>query len=200
VFAPDPPTGLEAARDLVPNLVVIDGASLDRAADLLLDLRHDGATRRVSLAVIAAPPGAAGEEALRRAGANLVLPAPVDPVVWNRRLEELLDVPPRRESRLKASFQLWCRAESQETAHEAVVLNLSVRGMLIETREPLPVGSTVDLRLSLPGDAGPLPLVGLVVRNVPFDPHGFRGGVQFLILRDHVRERLRSYIETESAE
>src|SRR6185436_13411690 len=122
--------------------------------------------------------------------------AAVDPLVWDRRLEELLDVPPRREARLPAQFDLWCRSDPASALHEGIVLNISVRGMLIETRESLPAGSTVDLRLTLPGDTEPLSLIGLVVRSAA-DPQGsgsVQSGVQFLILRDPVRERLRSFI------
>jgi hypothetical protein len=196
ITALDADEGLTAARRLVPNLVVV-GEALPDALRVLRTLRHDDATRRVSLAAVAA---AAAEDGLRRSGANVVLTPPVDPVAWDRRLEELLDVPPRREARLHASFQLWCRTDPASELGEGLVLNMSVRGMLIETRETLPVGSTVDLRLSLPGDVEPLPLVGLVVRTVEVERGRSTSGVQFLILRDPVRERLRSFIEAETKE
>jgi len=195
LFSREAEQGLATARQALPNLVVVDGR-LPGASDLLHTLRSDGATRRISLAAIA---DTEGEGPLRRAGANLVLPSPLEPAVWDQRLEELLDVPPRRESRLYASFSLWCRSDAGGDLHEALVLNMSVRGMLIETQEALPVGSTVDLRLTLPG-AEPVPLVGLVVRTAPAEPGRFRNGVQFLILRDPVRDRLRTYIEAEAKE
>jgi len=195
LFSREAEQGLATARQALPNLVVVDGA-LPGANDLLHTLRSDGATRRISLAAIA---DTESEGPLRRAGANLVLPSPLEPAVWDQRLEALLDVPPRRESRLYASFHLWCRSDAGGDLHEALVLNMSVRGMLIETQEALPVGSTVDLRLTLPG-ADPVPLVGLVVRTAPAEPGRFRNGVQFLILRDPVRDRLRTYIEAEAKE
>jgi CheY-like chemotaxis protein len=195
LFSREAEQALATARQALPNLVVVDGG-LPGATELLHTLRSDGATRRLSLAAIA---DAEGEGPLRLAGANLVLPSPVEPAVWDQRLEELLDVPPRRESRLYASFNLWCRSDAGGDLHEALVLNMSVRGMLIETQEALPVGSTVDLRLTLPG-AEPVPLVGLVVRTAPAEPGRFRNGVQFLILRDPVRDRLRTYIEAEAKE
>jgi hypothetical protein len=81
-----------------------------------------------------------------------------------------------------------------------VVLDMSVQGMLIEIRETLPVGSTVDLRLPLPGDQEPVALIGLVVRTAAVEAGRCRSGVQFLIVRDPVRERIRSYIEAEAKE
>jgi hypothetical protein len=204
VFAPGAAACLETARRIVPNLIVVHGTRVREAAELLRALRSDGATRRVSLAAIV-PPGEE-EDALRLSGANLVIPSAVDPTVWDRRLEELLDVPPRREARLHAAFELWCRADPKAALHEGVVLNISVRGMLIETPESLPVGSTVDLRLALPDTTNepagePVSLVGLVVRSTAAaDAGGFQSGVQFLILRDPVRERIRSFIEAEIKE
>jgi len=209
VFAYEADAGLETARRIVPNLIIVHGTRVHEAAELLRTLRSDDATRRVSLAAISL--GEAEAEALRRSGANLVLPAAVDPSVWDRRLEELLDVPPRRETRLPASFELWCRSDPKGVLHEGVVLNISVRGMLIETRESLPVGSTVDLRLMLPdvsatrnvereGSAEALSLIGLVVRSIADDRGSIQSGVQFLILRDPVRERLRSFIGGEAKE
>ena len=196
LFATEAEEGLATARRLVPNLVVV-GAGLVGAPRFLRTLRHDDATRRLSLAAVA-PRDA--EDELRRSGANLVLSPPVDPVAWDQRLEELLDVPPRREARLHASFGLWCRTDPTSELREALVLNMSVRGMLIETRETLPVGSTVDLRLSLPGAAEPVPLIGLVVRTVEIETKRFHNGVQFLILREPVRRRIHSFIETEAKE
>jgi len=204
VFAPGASACLETARRIVPNLIVVNGTRVREAAELLRALRSDGATRRISLAAIV-PPGEE-EDALRLSGANLVIPSAVDPTVWDRRLEELLDVPPRREARLHAAFELWCRADPKAALHEGVVLNISVRGMLIETPESLPVGSTVDLRLTLPDTASeaaaaePLSMVGLVVRSVAAEAGSFQSGVQFLILRDPVRERIRSFIEAEIKE
>jgi hypothetical protein len=194
VFADSAGTAVEMARDLQPSLVLVHG-QLPQATSLLRHLREDDLTRKISLVAIAGRTRHVGDEALRRAGANLVLPSSLEAAIYDRRLEELLAVPRRRETRLPASFQLWCRSESSGPLKEALVLNISVRGMLIETAEPLPMGTTVEIRLSLPGDAEPMPVVALVERQVPAPDRGFQSGVQFLILRDHVRDRIRAFID-----
>jgi hypothetical protein len=194
VFADTANAGFEMARALQPSLVLVHG-QLPQATALLRHLREDELTRRISLVAIAGRTRHLGDEALRRAGANLVLPASLQAAIYDRRLEELLAVPRRRETRLPAAFQLWCRAEAAGPLSEAVVLNISVRGMLIETGEPLPMGSTVEIRLSLPGDAEPVPIVALVERQDPVEGGRFQSGVQFLILRDHVRDRIRAFID-----
>jgi hypothetical protein len=198
VFAKAADAALQMARDLLPEMVLVDGDTLPGASRLVRRLRQDDATRGLSLAAIAGREKGAGEDALRRAGANLVLPRTVSTSAFDRRLQELLAVPRRREIRLAASLQLWCRAEPTGPLKEAVVLNLSVRGMLIETQEPLPLGTTVEIRLPLPGDGEALSLMGLVEREAERNGGGPRSGVQFLIVRDQAREKIRAFIEAEA--
>jgi DNA-binding NarL/FixJ family response regulator len=198
VFAKNAEMALQMARDLQPQMVLVDGATLPGAGQLVRQLRQDDATRALSLAAIAGREKGASQDALRRAGANLVLPQTVSTSAFDRRLQELLAVPRRREMRLAASLQLWCRAEPTGPLREAVVLNLSVRGMLIETQEPLPVGMTVEIRLPLPGDGEALVLMGLVEREAERSGDAHRSGVQFLIVRDQVREKIRAFIEAEA--
>jgi hypothetical protein len=194
-FADTANEGFEKALALQPSLVLVHAGELPQALTLLKRIREDDHTRRLSLAAIAGRSRHLGEDALRRAGANLVLPASLQAAIYDRRLEELLAVPPRRETRLPASIQLWCRSEASGPLSEAVVLNISVRGMLIETGEPLPMGTTVEIRLPLPGEPEPVPIVALVERQGAAPGGRFRSGVQFLILRDHVRERIRAFID-----
>jgi DNA-binding NarL/FixJ family response regulator len=199
VFAKNLDAAVQMARELQPQLVLVDGDSVPEASKLVRRLRQDEATRSLSLAAIAGRDKRASQDALLRAGANLVLPRTVSTSAFDRRLQELLAVPRRREMRLAASLQLWCRSEPTGPLKEAVVLNLSVRGMLIETQEPLPLGTTVEIRLPLPGDGEPLVLMGLVEREAETPGgKGHRNGVQFLIVRDQVRERIRAFIEAEA--
>jgi CheY-like chemotaxis protein len=196
-FADTAEEGFEKALALKPSLALIDASVLKDALTLLKRLRSNEATRKISLVAISGSTREAREDPLRHAGANLVLPVRLDTAIFDRRLEGLLEVPPRREIRLSASFQLWCRSEAAGPLQDATVLNMSIRGMLIETREPLPVGTTVEIRLPLPGDPEPLALMALVEREAQAPAGRFRCGVHFLILRDQARERIRSYLEAE---
>lgn len=192
-LAPDIHSGFQMAQDLRPSLVVVNAEELPDAVKLIRRLRRDDATRATAVAAIAGRSKALGAS---RAGANLVLPTGLEAAVYDRQLEELLEVTPRRETRLPASFQLWCRSEASGPLREAIVLNISVRGMLIETKEPLPAGVTVEIRLPLPNEPEPLPLMALVERVVSEAAGRYRSGVQFLMLRDHVRDRIRAFIDS----
>jgi CheY-like chemotaxis protein len=192
----DPEQALATAQRVRPSLVVVDAGGVPDAIKLIHKLRRDPATRYTSIVAIAGRARNLRDEQLREAGANLVLPSTLRAAIYDRRLEELLEVPPRRETRLSAHFQLWCRSEPSGPLREALVLNISVRGMLIETEEPLPAGATVEIRLPLPNEPEPVPLMALVERVAQEAEGRHRSGIQFLILRDHVRDRIRAYIDS----
>jgi len=117
----------------------------------------------------------------------------VVPYLWDAWIEELLNVPRRRDARVPVSIAVWSHtAPGSEPARGATV-NISVKGMLLETTEPLDVGSKLDLTFTLPGGM-PIRAVGQVVReHLALDGGSSRLGVEFLILRDGARDRIRSY-------
>jgi CheY-like chemotaxis protein len=201
VCAPTHTAGLEAARRLQPNLILLDDTDPPATLSLIAGLRDDPVVRRVSIAVLSRARALSlqEEESLRRAGANLVLSGEVEPTLWDSRLEELLDVPRRREVRVPVQFAVWSRLGPSDPAVEGLALNLSVRGMLLESDQPLDVGARLDLSFSLPrGDAAELRVVGQVVREAASTTGRPRTGIEFLILRGDARERIRAFVEDET--
>jgi hypothetical protein len=199
-FAPSPQAALGVAPSVQPNLVLVASSDMAEARALIRQLREQAGTRRSSVAVLcrSASLSIGDEEALREAGANLVLVGQVDGSLWDGRIEELLQVPARREARIPVRFEVWSRFEEDAALVEAVGLNISVRGMLLETRDPLDRGMQLDLSFSLPPQQDELHVVGRVVREAGESGTGFRSGAEFLILRGNARERIRAFIETKS--
>jgi type IV pilus assembly protein PilZ len=78
--------------------------------------------------------------------------------------------------------------------------NINEGGMFIETEDPQPVGTRVELEFKLPGSEDPLKVTGLVVRSDVVGPEGSQGmGIEFESLaeteRDHINlivRKLRS--------
>ena len=70
---------VDVARVRRPTMVVVGGLAPAAAAACLQQLRADDATRQSALAVLCPPSALDQEEALRAAGANVVLPTPVMP-------------------------------------------------------------------------------------------------------------------------
>ncbi len=195
VFAPRADGAFDVARRLLPALVVVDAAEAAALA-LVERLRGTPETRRSSVAVVAQSLDRGAEEALRQAGANLVLVGEVDPTLWDSRLDELISVPRRRDLRIKVRFDVWSRIDPEASAVEAIGLNVSVRGLLLETEEPLDMGTRLDIAFTLPGQDAELRVVGQVVREAVTDGKP-RCGVELLILRGDARRRIEEFVESE---
>ncbi len=199
LFAPSATPALEIARSEDPRLVVVDGADADAALDLIGRLRGGDGTRACSIVVVSRSPALADADALRHAGANLVLAGEADPALWDSRLDELLDVPKRLDARIRVRFEVWSRFDAADAPIEAVALNISLRGLLLETDEPLDIGTNLDLRFQLPGEDDELRAVGRVVREAEPAPDGrCRAGIELMILRGDARERLRAFTAAEA--
>jgi uncharacterized protein (TIGR02266 family) len=77
-------------------------------------------------------------------------------------------------------------------------VNISRGGIFINTRNPLEVGTTVRLIISLPDTAFPFDLSGRVTRvNHPHNPsnHVSGMGIEFLDVEDDKRERIERFVE-----
>jgi PilZ domain-containing protein len=192
VFSPSPKAALERVASLGVRLVVMDTETRDGALHFVEELRRASLTRKVSIAVLGRTLSLKDEDALRVAGANLVLSGRVEPKVWNGRLDELLSVPSRREVRVPVLCEAWS-AIGSEPPLEGWALNISLRGALLEMEVPLDIGTAIALTLQLPGGAE-VRSVARVVREAGGIGTRFKSGVELLILRDDGRERLQSFI------
>jgi DNA-binding response OmpR family regulator len=190
----DPAAVQSTASNLLPHMVVIHGQPPDSAEALVRQIKHTPETRRASVVVIL-PGGASGAElALRRAGASLAIPEPLDPLVWDDTLEELLTQPRRKDARIPAGFVVW--PEPREASRRGTALNLSVRGMLIETQQSLGAGATIEVVLELP--AGAAEVVGQVVRESSGQGRARCYGVDFIVLRGSARGQIHAFVESET--
>jgi PAS domain S-box-containing protein len=191
-------TTLEAAIEVCrvrhATMIVVGGFEPAVAAQCLRRLRAEATTRTSALAVLCTVSALDQEQPLRIAGANVVLPTPVDPEVWDARLDQLLRVPRRRSTRIPVRLTVWSRRSADPEPVEGVMLNVSVHGMLLETAEALPVGARFDLSFRLPRDLSDVQAVGRVVREVA-DGSTPREGVEFVVLRGDARDRIAAFVE-----
>ena len=172
-----------------PGLVIIDADLMD-APQLITGLRGDEATRHTSIVVIARGDFDPDEVQLLEAGANAILrlPASAD---WTR-LERLLDVPLRKETRLPVDLKVEAFAGGVPEPEPGEAVNLSTRGMLLETWASLQTGDDIDLSFRLPPDPQDVRAGGRVVRLA--GPSRF--GVEFTELDSDVPPRIARYLET----
>jgi hypothetical protein len=195
VFAA-PDLGLDGIHTHHPDLVILAGDDTAAALRSLGRIRADGRTRGVSVGVVRRSVTLDEETQLRKAGANVVFGGQVVPYLWDAWIEELLHVPRRREARVSVSIAVWSHTAPGSDPGRGTSVNISVKGMLLETVEPLDIGSKLDLTFTLPGTSGPVRAVGQVVREDALKDGGPpRLGIEFLILRDGARDRIRTYVE-----
>lgn len=192
--APDPEAGFETAATRQPRLVIV--ALGEEAAEALVRrLRDDERTRTASVVVVlpfALPPI---EHALRLAGANAVLSGRPDPFHWDHTLEALLHVPSRSAVRIPVLFWTWFRL-GDEPARQGRVLNLSEHGLLLESPQPMDLGTRIEARLTL-AEAGPdLSVIGEVVREAGGEERRWLYGVVFRRLNDELRASLQRFVRT----
>jgi len=197
IFAPSLDRAFEVACSALPKLVILDGGPQEQALETLRRFRGDGATRKMSLAVLRQTATVAEVEALRRAGANVVFAGEALPYLWDAWLEELLDVPRRRVARVPLRLDVWSRFDASDAPLLGTIVDISVKGMLLETEGPIEVGTKLDLAFSLPEEPVDLRVVAQVIRQEAGEEGRARMGVEFLIVREAVRGRIRSFVESE---
>ncbi|HEY5906941.1 MAG TPA: protein kinase, partial [Vicinamibacteria bacterium] len=185
-----PGGALDVARAFVPSVVVVDGADALATLELIRRLRENTGTRRSSMVVVCRQSGVAHVE-FERAGANLVLTGPVDPPVWNARLEELLLIPRRVKMRLPVRAVPRSDAGAGEPI-PAVTHDVSVGGILLETKASLAPGTILDLGFTLPGVAGEAKATGSIVRVSRETPP--LSGIRFLSFEGNFRDRLHAVL------
>jgi hypothetical protein len=195
VFAA-PDLGLDDVHTHHPDLVILAGDDTAATLRSLGSIRGDGRTRGVSVGVVRRSVTLDEETQLRKAGANVVFGGQVVPYHWDAWIEELLHVPRRREARVIVSIAVWSHTAPGSDPGRGTSVNISVKGMLLETVEPLDIGAKLDLTFTLPGTGGPVRAVGQVVReDATRDGGSPRLGIEFLSLRDGARDRIRTYVE-----
>jgi len=192
---PDPAAAIAAASELRPHLVVIGGDDLDATLGLVRALRSDPRSRPTAIVVLSRSLPAKGEDLLLGAGANAVLPTPVDPFVWDPRLEELLSVPQRRSHRIPVRLRDWSGLVRAAEEMGGEVVNIGARGVLLESPAPLELGAKLGLTFRLPGDSADIQVVGQVVRPAGGAEGQWRAGVEFLVYRGDARERIVAFVE-----
>lgn len=172
-----------------PDIVVLD-RDVPWTARLLAALREDPTTRGLSIVVLARGDFDPSEVALLEAGANAILRLPAGPE-WDQRLERLLHVPVRKDARFSVHFAVDAFSPAAPEAVNAMALNLSVRGMLLETAGEVGVGDDLALQFALPGSPDFIRTNGRVVRQA--GPGQF--GIQFEELEGGAKERIRRFTQ-----
>jgi hypothetical protein len=131
-----------------------------------------------------------------RCGAHAVMINPVAPAVLARKVQELLDVPPRRSYRVILNVAV--EGASRNRTFLCNSENISSSGMLISTEEPLLQGDGVSCSFYLPGGSKVI-AHGTIARVVKEGPGAGikRYGVAFAGLTAELKTAIEAFINRE---
>ncbi len=189
-------TALDPIALFKPHLIVIDWPDEVPIYPLMHSIRRHDSTKEAGIVVVSRTLTADAEKELINAGANLILPIPLHSDLWNNRLDQLLNVTPRFNTRVGVTFALWSiNLSKNKTEVQGTALNLSYSGMLIKTRMLLDVGSKLDIRFTLPGQDCQLNVVGQIMWSMQASTNVCRSGIQFIVMRHDARERIMAFID-----
>jgi len=150
--APTGATVLEALRAEKPKLLIVGPDLPDvTVADLCRLIRKDTEIRNLSIVLVASPVERERTEGIRKAGCNDVLYRPLEAAEFDRKIAALLAVRARKELRVLVQIKI---EQSREGFFSlAHTRNLSTSGALLESDQPLEIGSHLTVRFFLPGRA-----------------------------------------------
>jgi CheY-like chemotaxis protein len=160
------------------------------ALQLVRSVRQESDTRRLSLAILAPAEFDPGELELLEAGANAILRFPATPE-WNERLTRLMDVPVRKAVRFPVHLGVLAYAGATAGAISATALNLSERGMLLESKHAPRLREDLDFQFQIPGEPTLVKGCGRVVRFAPRNAYG----IEFDGLEGDAPGQIRSYLD-----
>lgn len=131
-----------------------------------------------------------------RCGAHAVMIEPIDPAALARKVQELLDAPPRRSYRVILNVVV--EGASKNRAFLCKSENLSSGGMLITTEEQLTTGAGLSCSFYLPGGRKVTAhgTVARVIRQEPGSKTG-RFGVAFTDLSPDTKAAIEDFISQE---
>lgn len=176
------------------DLLVMEHALPDATGDdLIREIRSQPRTRATGILVLTARGTADAVTRCLEAGANGVMFKPVTRHELCARVEDLLFVAARRH--VRTMVRLKVDASAGAATFFGNTVNVSAGGMLLECGSPLPMGESLDLRFSLPGDAEPIALRARVVRTSDSGIPGRHAcGLTFEGLTDAERERIDAFV------
>ncbi|HEY1434468.1 MAG TPA: PilZ domain-containing protein [Thermoanaerobaculia bacterium] len=153
---------LDLARRVRPQMIVVKaGLAPMTGFDLCRVLKADPEFAKTPIALIGLP---GAEEAARRAGADALLPLPLDPEAFFAVVRRFLQVVPREEARAAVEWLVTFWRDGMQ--HTGTVRDLSRGGFFVRTAVRQPVGARLDVSFEVPVERGVKTIVAeaIVVR------------------------------------
>jgi len=102
-----------------------------------------------------------------------------------------------RRGDARIPVEMWVEETTGSERYFRRAGNLSRGGLRLEHTIPLPVGTTVNLTFTLPGEQQPVTVTGEIVSATP--PEDLRMGVKFTSLNDEARAQIDAFLSRAGA-
>jgi CheY-like chemotaxis protein len=161
LFASGGTEALDLARRERPQLVVVSAAMRGMTGvDLARVLKADPAFARTPIVFVGPPT----EEEARRAGADAILPLPLDPESFFATVRRFLQVLPREGARSAVGWSITFWRDGIQ--HAGTIRDLSRGGFFVRTQARQPIGARLEVSFEVPVEHGVRTLVAeaMVVR------------------------------------
>ncbi|MGB3562583.1 MAG: PilZ domain-containing protein [Thermoanaerobaculia bacterium] len=123
-----------------------------------------------------------------------VLPAHLQPAHLERLVSKYLRKAPRPAIRIMVGMGV--NLGVGKILRMAQAANVSTSGMLIRTNEDFPLGSSISLEFTLPGEQEPIKVEATVVRHTDPDREQIKGlGLKFVDIAPGPKKRLEDYLQ-----
>jgi hypothetical protein len=185
---------LSVARTLGPDVIVVapDG---DDLVSRIGQIRQEASTRDSVIVLLCDEAG----DLVTNDPATLVLPTDFDetdaeqPEPWHERVEELLRVRRRRDTRVVAEFDVdfWRDDSGERKQSKAHAMNLSSRGVLLALAEPMELTTRLELAFAAGLGLPHVSVVGEIVRIAETADRRWLAGVHFVVVRKDARIAIR---------
>ena len=97
-----------------------------------------------------------------------------------------------RRSAPRVPLEMWVEETTPEERYFRRAGNLSRGGLRLEHTIPLPIGTTVHLTFTLPGDSAPVSISGQIVSST--GPDDLRMGLKFIDVSADAQQRIDAYL------
>lgn len=142
-------------------------------------IRSDESLKHVSIIMLCDDTEASLAQC-REAGANAVIPKPVNPVQLFSKMSELLVIPHRQD--IRSPLHVSVNGREGNNSFLGVSLNISISGLLLETEQPLTKGDRVACSVAIGGREIVAECVVIREDKAASEKFRYRYGVKFMNL------------------
>jgi hypothetical protein len=186
---------LPVARTLGPDVILVLAGPPDRTRAIIDEIRNEAVTRDSVVVVLSERPDELAD-LKTGAGPNLILPQDFgdgEGAPWHDRVEALLQVRRRRETRVSTEFpvDVWIEQPGPRQKLSARGLNLSSRGVLLELTSSIAPATRLEVTFVAAKGLPEISVVGEVVRVAKTADERVLAGVHFVVVRKDARLAIR---------